>query len=300
MTLTPTNRPIARIVVHADRLQAGLSMTIDDILSKDVRAHAFMLEGLLRLYRMGAKGKDKKRLDKQLDHLKEIEDAIGALGYAIDMAAAAGSSRQDKAKAKQSIDDERVNLSAVLAAWSSPARIDGVVAAMAKLDAVQDHDNDRESRHVRKCLRAMIDDIDDDIAELDMDDLEEGIHELRRQLRWIPIVMIALGGLVVLDASTDPIPSLAGLKTSPLATSRFGQLPTSAIETDPIAVPQSLFLELSRIIGVLGEIKDRGQRAEHSSSSQDMAFVHAEGHALFDVLQETRLLTALRRSLKRV
>jgi hypothetical protein len=280
---------LARIVVHADRLHAGMSLSVDDIMKQDVRAHAFMLEGLCRLYRVRAGKHAKRLLEDQLDVIKELEDAIGAYGYAMDMQAVV-----TNADTTRAVEHSRRALDALRTSWATPTRVQAIVLAFAAAIAEADDD----VRHVRKCLRTLLKDIDDDIADLDMDELEDGIHELRRQLRWIPIVMIALNGLVVLNPKGDPIPALAALKKTPLATSRFGQLPASSLETTPIAVPQSLFLELSRTIDVLGKLKDEGQRAEQQHNPTIMAKLHRDAHAIYDALLKMKLVPVLRQQLK--
>jgi len=110
--------------------------------------------------------------------------------------------------------------------------------------------------------------------DLDMDNLEEGLHELRRQVRWIPITMISLDGLVQLDPSFDPIASLAALKSDPIAESEFGKLKSSPHERMTIEASQSLYLELSRVIKAMGKVKDRGQLIEGSAHA-----LIASGHS---------------------
>src|SRR6185503_20343817 len=74
---------------------------------------------------------------------------------------------------------------------------------------------------VRGKLAEICADLADDVSKgkLDMHDLENGVHELRRKLRWIPITMIALDGLVGLDEKAGG--PFASLKHEPVAQTSF-------------------------------------------------------------------------------
>ncbi len=297
----PVQRPLLRVLLHAQRLHDSLDGSVDALLKNDARTHLFMLQSLVRLYAPQAKT---KAHDKRLTQVKELEDALGTCGYCDDMIAMATSARASPAVLqllRGNATAARADAEVVLqAGWriadGSSRRLKKLVEHFASLDTMSGHigDEDRDASFVRNQLRGHLRDVDE--ADYDMDDLEEGIHELRRQLRWIPITLMALDGLVVLDAATDPIAELTALKRSASATSRFGVLPTSAREMHCIKWSQSLFLELSRTIDVLGAIKDRGQRIVGLAH----ALIDAEGDAPHDAVAHAEALLSDRHGLVRV
>jgi hypothetical protein len=293
---------LARVLTHVGRLHSGLSSSIDDMLAQDIRAHVFMLQGLLRLYRARAKelGRDHAH-DEVLASIKGLEDALGGVGYAKDMLRAAlaasttGSHIDSEALERQVTTAVAAFESLVQGQWRV---VDGTARALQQVcvhfQSLVGTDGDDDLRYIRRELRNLLGRIDE--KDFDMNDLEGGIHELRRQLRWIPITLMALDGLVVLDPTTDPIESLIPLKTSAIAKSRFGQLPKSKRETRFIAWPQSAFLELSRIIALLGDLKDRGQQ-HHAlrGTTKDDVMNHITNEAAH-VLRGMRAIKLLKRT----
>jgi hypothetical protein len=256
---------------------AALSDDVAQLLAVDARAHVFMIQALLRLYEDCGKAKD---VEKRLKQVKELEDALGAVTYANDMQAAGA--KADPKKATQAL------LDVLHDGWLTGKRARQLTELFSSMDVL--HDVDKDRAFVKTALAALAKKIEK--ADLDMNDLEEGIHELRRKLRWLPITMMALDGLVVLDPSRDPLPELAALKQLPIATSRFGMLPKP--EANGILLPQSLFLELSRVIAALGDIKDRGQKGE--AKGEPDPTVHKDAHALDAALKKQGLLSAIRTS----
>ena len=260
-------RPLERVLTHVARLHEGLSgvkdvhALIDRMLQQDTRKHLFMLQGLLRIYAdHAAGGKLEKRLDKALERTKELEDALGAYGYALDMHK--GVSGKDVPQAalallRDNVEKSKTALQEILEDGWRPG--DGKSRRLQKLvDTFSDlplGDVRGDAAFLQQALAQLVGKIAN--KQLDMTDLEGGLHELRRQLRWIPIIFVALDGHVRID---EHAPSrFDALKKDPVAQSPFAKLPTSQRETTTIDVPQGIFLALSKHIGELGKIKDRGQ-----------------------------------------
>ncbi|MBI1945689.1 MAG: hypothetical protein HYS27_08335 [Deltaproteobacteria bacterium] len=262
-------RAFERFLIHAGRLQTELEVNADKMLddpkvAEGVRKHLFMLQGLVRLY--DGRGPDKK-MEKALERIKQLEDAIGAFGYACDMRAAAAGAKGVPPGAtvhlERAVAKARNELADLVEEWrpgkgGRSERLDDLVDTFAKIDFGSAKD---DAKFVRKALAGMCRDIAK--KDLDMGDLEGGVHELRRQLRWIPITLIALEGLVTLDTEgKGPIPAFEKLKQDPVAQSPFARLPTTDADRAHIEIPWTLFLALSKAIGDLGKIKDGGQQIE--------------------------------------
>ena len=95
--------------------------------------------------------------------------------------------------------------------------------------------------------------------ELDMEKLEKGIHELRRQLRWFPIYLTALDGIAVLDNGRNPIPEYESLLRDPVAESAYALLPSSNREPVPFPISRSAFVANTKYVAELGDLKETGQ-----------------------------------------
>ena len=93
--------------------------------------------------------------------------------------------------------------------------------------------------------------------ELDLNKLEEGIHELRRKLRWIAIYCIALRGKVAL-AKPQPGDALSQYITPENQNTKFNQLPKSKTETHVLNILPGAYYAMSNVIKSIGDIKDPG------------------------------------------
>lgn len=319
---TSVGRAFERFLIHAGRLQESLELNADKLLddpkvAEGVRKHLFMLQGLVRLY--DGRGPDKK-MDKALERIKEFEDVIGAFGYACDMraaaAGAAGVPAAATAELEAAVDDARAKLAAVVDEWrpgkgGRSERLDDLVDTFAKIDFGSAKD---DVKFVRRALAELCRKVAK--KDLDMGDLEGGVHELRRQLRWLPISLIALEGLVTLDTeSKGPIAAFEKLKSDPVAQSPFARLPVTEGDKAHIEIPWTLFLALSKAIGDLGKIKDVGQQVEglahalqgsgmkaaDAERAAEQAFgkpggahdVHAQAKVLYAELRKSGLLEAM-------
>jgi hypothetical protein len=89
-----------------------------------------------------------------------------------------------------------------------------------------------------------------------------GLHELRRQLRWLPIIAVSLDGLVVTSDKRNPSRKYRALLTSEVASSPYARLPEPIREDKPIKISRSLFLAAIDMISQLGELKDTGEEVE--------------------------------------
>jgi hypothetical protein len=98
-------------------------------------------------------------------------------------------------------------------------------------------------------------------TEFEMTVLEEGngVHELRRELRWIAIKARVLGGLFQFkdDANSCPIQDFKNLVNKPVAVSKYAKLPTSELEINPCKISQCLFLGLVEKVNQIGDLKDQ-------------------------------------------
>jgi hypothetical protein len=151
---------------------------------------------------------------------------------------------------------------------------------------IQDFDFGDEKKDRRVYLKSLIAEakaLED--ADFDMHLLEEGIHEMKREIRWLLIYFQAAAGLVKLV--DGDLPGEAGLNEyrylvgTPLANGPFSKLPEDASITDPILLPRYLFLALSKVVDELDAVKKDGETFEAIRNSyRDLGYSKEKSHKL--------------------
>ncbi len=306
----------------ADTPAALARRLIDD----DVRRQLFLLEGILKLYK-----KDHDELRPHRDAVKALEDAIGAVtGAQAQFEALAGLAAVPddvKAHLRARLEDAEEALVAVVAQGWFPDR-DGKVPAMAGLVGTLEglyFGSDKQDRSF------LADELRDELKEIrdtayDMADLqgEVGMHELRRDLRWFPIYVESLDGLVQLSEAQNPLPSYEGLLDDELARSKFVKLPPADLDKHPMTLSLSLYTAVMEQVLGLGALKDEREtiegladalvavgRAEPGDDAVQAASemlgrdadadaeLTAEAERRYRELTERGLIQALRKELKR-
>lgn len=261
-------RPRERFVTWLARLQSAFTGTDAASLAEalhagDVRLQVFYLEGLLKLY-VGRY----PELGSVFERVKALEDAMGMLGAAHQLT---------ELVAKLPVPTETVTwcerqqvtmrerlVEQLTKDWLPDA--DGKVPLFAELLATLaglEFDGYRKDRKMLIAeIRRRLGKLED--TSLDMFELQgnRGLHELRRQLRWIPIYCVALDGLIQTDPSNHPIKSYAELLHSEIAKSPYARLPEPTREDKPITISFSLFLANTHFISELGRLKDSGEMVE--------------------------------------
>lgn len=97
---------------------------------------------------------------------------------------------------------------------------------------------------------------------LDINDIEGGIHEIRRKLRWVSIYAQVCNGWIQLrDVKTTPS-SLKKYQTKETIISPFNKLPKAPQNFDSLIIDSTNFYALSWVIAELGKIKDQGMKVE--------------------------------------
>lgn len=97
---------------------------------------------------------------------------------------------------------------------------------------------------------------------LDLSNVEHGLHELRRRLRWVSIYAAALGGAIQLDPAARAPKGWKRYLTEAVVKNPFNALPQGDGHITPILLPAPLFYALSWLIAELGALKDRAQWTE--------------------------------------
>lgn len=102
-------------------------------------------------------------------------------------------------------------------------------------------------------------------GELDPHLLEEGIHEIRRKIRWISIYAKISGGFIQTQKKEKINDEYKKYLTEEIISSPFIKLPLCPEGLEPITIRFENFVALSWMIQALGELKDEGLNYENQT-----------------------------------
>ena len=201
-----------------------------------------------------------------LDKSKALEDALGLLSAKRSNLAYARHVNAWPAVLVHMERDEaatRDALKKLLKEWTPAphsARIPMVAKIIYKLGRAEWSDYVADKKFLREELEGRL--LRLAAATHDMHDLQGGLHELRRQLRWFPIYAEAVNGLVQLDATQNPVPEYEPYLQLALASSKYVVLGDDSREVDAIRVSKSLYTACIQLTLDLGSLKDVGEPLE--------------------------------------
>ena len=135
------------------------------------------------------------------------------------------------------------------------------------LDSLAEEDWHKAGKDREKIARFLIDEITELDAAcrsggFDFHELETGVHEFRRQLRWIGIYAFAFDGLIQLRMVENPETFYQKYMTEAVVKSPFNILPPEKTGIVPLHFSAPDYYALSWIIAEIGKIKDVGQKIE--------------------------------------
>jgi hypothetical protein len=246
------------------------------------RQWLFYLQALCRIYK---KVGSKKRFKALGETVKELEDRLGAIDYWDAWVKLCEPVKELPPAMLETMlqhrSDEVAALQQVLenGAWldkDCPAL--GVILEELEAEDWEKPGKDREK--IAEFLCEELEEIEQKYSagEFDFAQLEDGVHEFRRQLRWISIYGHALHGLLQTDAEVKPEAFHEKYMTESVLKSPFNELPPAPAKGKVLEVQLGDFYALSWLISQIGKIKDQGQKiealhhvAEESGVVQDAA-----------------------------
>jgi hypothetical protein len=318
------DRPFERVLVHAAKIDSLLrdepdaDQLVELVMKKDLRRQVFLLEGISKLY-VEIHG---KRAEKVYEKVKHLEDHLGRLSMTRSNLAAAekvGADPRVLSLLQKDMESSRVELRNLLQAeWmpDSKGRIPGLRDVVEKWGEAKWGSYDKDFGKVRHELARRLEKLES--TPFDMDELENGIHELRRQLRWFPIYAEALSGVFQLNEKQHPVSGYRKLLRAEIADSKFVQLPDGGREQSSIDLSKSLYCGLMQLVLDLGALKDSGEplhfirdaylRAGLAPDQKSAAKtvtrlfgdaanekeIHERAHALYGAMKHNGLVRALR------
>ncbi len=230
------------------------------------RQWLFYLQSLCRVYR---EVHGKKPFKTLVVPVKALEDQLGAVDYwdawLKEAATRKGFPARMKSVLKRHKANELAKLQKLIDADGWFADDFGRIRSMLKtLGEVDWHKPNKDGRKVAEFLADELKEIEKEYrdGEIDFAELELGVHEFRRQLRWISIYAQSLEGLVQLRP-LEPVPrELQKYMTKAVIESRYNVLPPPVEGIEPVYLPAPHFYALSWVIAEIGEIKDDGLKIE--------------------------------------
>jgi hypothetical protein len=324
----PVDRPFERVLVHTAKIDEILrsepdaDKLVDLVMSKDLRRQVFLLEGVAKLYSdiHGKKAErvyvGAKKLEDQLGHFSMTKSNVAAAEKVGADPAVVELLRKDMAASRAALTDLLTEEWMPDAKGRIPALRDVVEEWGEAKWGSYDKDIDRVKSELSRRLSKL------ETTPYDMGDLDNGIHELRRQLRWFPIDAESLNGLFQLDEKANPVKAYEPLLKADIATSKYVQLPEATREQSPISLSKSVYCGLMQLTLDLGALKDSGEpihfirdayvrsgvaRNEAAAAKTvaklfngvaDEASIHADAQKLYDAMKKNGLVRELRHAVE--
>lgn len=271
-----------RFITHLARLKdcfvtaAGSGNTALALYKTPARQYFFYLEALARIYR---KLHNEKFFSGLLTEFKSLEDQLGKIDF-YDAWIKEFSQQQNFPAVlldyfKLHMDEEVNNLQKMLDEnnWfeNDFERIRGLSSELSQASWM-DAGDDRIA--IASFLDDELDNFKDDFkkGKFNFDDMEKGVHEFRRQLRWFSIYAQALDGLIQLQNTADE-KDLKKYMTPEILNSPYNKLPAPKEGIAPIYIHSPNFYAMSWMVNEIGTLKDDGLRI----------------HALTGAIAETKL-----------
>jgi hypothetical protein len=220
------------------------------------------LQALARIY----KGiHNKKRFEKMRLAFKMFEDQLGKIDY-YDGFVKILSKNKAVPKSiiqnlKQHYDLELNNLKELLLEhnWINTEK-SKVVSIQNELATASWKNQEEERGAIAQVFIKHIEEIEYkyEIGILNFNDLEHGVHEFRRQLRWISIYAQALNGLIQLKSIENSHPTIDLYLTKQVLEGPFNKMPEVVSISKSICFQAANFYALSWMIAESGQLKDEG------------------------------------------
>lgn len=234
------------------------------IFQSNARQILFYLEALARIYKQIH---NKKRFERMRLMFKSLEDQLGKIDYY-------NAFIQEFLKQKnfpeiliQNMNQHYLNELSILDnmlvndGWFNEKK--SILAVIKdELETADWLTTMEEKEAIGKIMIAQIEEIEDkyDAGVLNFHDLENGVHEFRRQLRWLSIYAQALNGLVQLKYIENSHSKMDIYLTKEVVISPFNKMPPLLPGIEPLIIQSTNFYSLSWLIAESGRLKDEGLR----------------------------------------
>jgi len=239
-----------------------LDLVIDSLIQNANRTDLFQLEALLRVY----ENEYPETLEGFLkDDIKPFEDELGKLidlTEAIGFSEAVDAPREVIAYLKGKTEAQRESLKTFLKDHEFVGRgyVKSPLGDLQKsLKETEWAGKKTDRKDVLKSFRALFKEIIE--SDYDMKALETGLHEFRRDLRWVPIYLRSFPDLFKLDNRKLPEAKIS--PDDPVFKSPYSKIPRPKDAVSfPLLFPKIGLVALNKVIEQLGKVKNTGKMEE--------------------------------------
>lgn len=226
------------------------------------RTPLFMLEALTRVYQKIA---DKKIFEKLNKHFKSGEDLIGEIDFFYYYAEILEDEKVKADLTKKAVDkEEEYNKLLAKKDWLNGKRIKKI---REKISDIPNLDIEEETAKIKDFYKNEIAEIISfsKTSDFKFEDIEDDVHEIRRDLRWLSIYPQAFLGLFKYADNQEKQPEyIQKYLTDNIVNSPYNVFPTTLNFNDHILINKDYFFALSWVIDAIGDLKDEGLKTEAS------------------------------------
>ena len=260
--------PLARFEFYLSQLEAQLkSASKEDspglwLYNNKARTTVFMLESLAKLY---AAIYESSKLGKIKSRFKLLEDTLGkvdhydcfAREFENNPGIPANITKYMQVCATKNI----LELEDILAdkKWTGKKadRLDKIRNSLKEIDWMKPAN---EMKSIEKYYRKTIDGIKESFHSTGdkFTELEDGLHELRRELRWLSIYVQSLQGSIQLTDNAKEDPATIKYLVPEIVNSPYNKIPDAGSNRQFLLLEKKYFLALSWLVDALGKLKDKG------------------------------------------
>ncbi|MCU0824349.1 MAG: hypothetical protein MUF77_06875 [Leptospira sp.] len=244
--------------------------------TNDGRTPLFMLEGLSRLY---SEFQNSTKFTTLKERFKLFEDLLGGIDY-FDVYSKHYEGRTEVPNAiKEYMSEQKSksllklnqNLNDVGWIGKTKTRFKEELKILKKIDWLGPKE---EVKEIKKVYEKEIHSIHKFIRTYanPFTEMEDHVHELRRDIRWLSIFTHALQGAIQFGLRTGSAEKYETYLKPDILNSKFNQLPEIGNNTYAVLLERNAFLSLSWLIAEIGNIKDEG--LEYFALQE--AFIHLE------------------------
>ena len=245
--------------------------SVDSLLEGDARAQLFRLESLLRLYRHKF-----PPLAEHLRQVKEVEDGLGAYTYAVESLKFAKEKFKKENQTQAQGPDAETEQERILEGLGKKEELarDGLKRLLARstlgsdLQPLRSQVNSRftgwgyakDVPYVKRQLQRTLKDVRD--GKFDFKKLEDGVHEFRRQLRWFPMTIDSLDGLILVRDDPEgacPVPALEKLAGSAAARHRYSNPELRFPAEHSCTISRCLLWQVVKTVRDIGRLQNEAQ-----------------------------------------
>lgn len=247
------------------------------------RTPLFMLEALSRIYR---KTIAEKPFKKMKDRFKALEDQLGAVDYydafSKELSGVPEISQESKEFLNKRMKEELEKLKNLL--WEDGWMGDDnkrMKKIDEKLEEVEWDDDSKDAENIKEFYADTINKIVSAIenGEINFDNVEEDVHELRREIRWLSIYPQALRGLMQLKTAETTPAYISKYLTPEIVNSPFNKMPEAKNGSPVIYLDANHFYAMSWLIAELGNLKDSGLKIEAVAETLTAANPETDRHS---------------------